>query len=168
MLRRLIRRIFSGETRAAAGILYAIANLRDSERMAREKGYTDAADRILGIRLDLEREFGSDPNMMTVAGRAWELACRQAQSAEDPVAHTDRGEFMYSQVELQRAGGALSVTLPQAMLKRHHLDAGDRLCVIDTADGILVTPYDPTFTKAMNIAGTGAKRYRDALRKLAE
>lgn len=75
---------------------------------------------------------------------------------------------MYKETKLQRAGGSSSVNLPKAMLERHHLDTGDRAFVVDTEDGILITPYDPTFAKAMEIAERGAKKYRNALRELAK
>ena len=75
---------------------------------------------------------------------------------------------MYKEVKLQRVGGSSSVNLPKAMLERHHLDAGDRAFVVDTEDGILITPYDPAFAQAMEIAKRGGKKYRNALRELAK
>jgi putative addiction module antidote len=75
---------------------------------------------------------------------------------------------MYKEIKLQRAGGSTSANLPKAMLERHHLDTGDRAFVVDTEDGILITPYDPTFARAMEIAERGAKKYRNALRELAK
>jgi antitoxin MazE len=75
---------------------------------------------------------------------------------------------MFKETKLQRAGGSSSVNLPKAMLERHHLDTGDRVFVIDTEDGILITPYDPAFAKAMEIAERGAKKYRTALHELAK
>ena len=75
---------------------------------------------------------------------------------------------MHKEVKLQKSGGSSAVNLPKAMLDRHHLEAGDRAFVIDTEDGILISPYDPTFAKAMEIAERGAKKYRNALRQLAK
>lgn len=75
---------------------------------------------------------------------------------------------MHKEIKLQRAGGSSAVNLPKAMLERHHLDTGDRAFVIDTEDGILITPYDPTFARAMEFAARGAKKYRSALRELAK
>ena len=60
------------------------------------------------------------------------------------------------------------MNLPKAMLERHHLDTGDRAFVVDTEEGILITPYDPAFAKAMQIAEKGAKKYRNALRELSK
>lgn len=75
---------------------------------------------------------------------------------------------MYREVRLQKAGGSSAVNVPKAMLERHHLDAGDRAYVVDTAEGILITPYDPTFAQAMEIAERGAKKYKNALHELAK
>lgn len=74
---------------------------------------------------------------------------------------------MFKEIRLQRSGGSTSATLPKAMLERHHLDSGDRAFVVDTEEGILITPYDPTFARAMEAAQRGVKRYRNALRELA-
>ena len=59
MLKRLMRLIRPTQTPDLARIIYVIASLHDSERLAREKGYNDTADRILAIVQDLDREFGS-------------------------------------------------------------------------------------------------------------
>ena len=75
---------------------------------------------------------------------------------------------MYREIKLQRAGGSSSTTLPKAMLERHNLNAGDRAFAVDTEHGILITPYDPTFARAMQIAERGAKKYRNALKELAK
>lgn len=75
---------------------------------------------------------------------------------------------MFKEIKLQRSGGSSSVNLPKAMLDRHHLDTGDSVYAVDTEEGILITPYDPNFAKAMEIAERGSKKYRNALRELAK
>jgi len=74
---------------------------------------------------------------------------------------------MYKEIKLQRSGGSSSVNLPKAMLDRHQLDTGETAYAVDTEDGILITPYDPNFAKAMEIAERGSKKYRNALRELS-
>jgi len=74
---------------------------------------------------------------------------------------------MFKKIKLQRSGGSSSVNLPKAMLDRHHLDTGETAFAVDTEDGILITPYDPNFARAMEIAERGSKKYRNALRELA-
>ena len=39
--------------------------------------------------------------------------------------------------------------------------------VVETEDGLLITPYDPAFAKAMSAYERGARKYRNALRELA-
>ena len=62
-------------------------------------------------------------------------------------------------------GGA---TLPKDLADRLHLDAGDQVFVVATEKGLLITPYDPTFDKAMEVYRRGAKKYKNALRELAK
>jgi hypothetical protein len=54
------------------------------------------------------------------------------------------------------------------MLERYRLTAGDRVHLVETEEGILITPFDPEFSEAMEIYAEGAKRYRNAMRELAK
>ena len=45
------------------------------------------------------------------------------------------------------------------MLERYHLEEGDTVHLIETEEGILITPFDPSFEEAMEIYEDGAKRY---------
>ena len=75
---------------------------------------------------------------------------------------------MVKEVTLRRVGGSVGTTLPKDMAERLHVAPGDRLLAVETDRGILLTPYDPAITDALAIAAKAAKRYRNALRKLAE
>ena len=57
---------------------------------------------------------------------------------------------------------------PKPLLERYHLAEGDTVHLIETEEGILITPFDPDFQKAMEIYAEGAKRYRNAMRELAK
>ena len=47
-------------------------------------------------------------------------------------------------------------TLPtKSMLDRFHLEAGDEVSVIETSDGLLITPFDPEFAAAMAVYERG-------------
>jgi putative addiction module antidote len=72
------------------------------------------------------------------------------------------------QVKLRQAGGSVSATLPKEMADRLHLQSGDQVYVIETEKGLLITPYDPVFEKALAVYERGSKKYRNALRELAE
>jgi putative addiction module antidote len=75
---------------------------------------------------------------------------------------------MLKQIRLRRAGGSVSATLPKEMVDRLNVAAGDELFAIETPEGILLTPYDETTARAVQLAREGARRYRGALRRLAE
>jgi putative addiction module antidote len=75
---------------------------------------------------------------------------------------------MTREVTLRQTGGSLSATLPKDMADRLHLEVGDRVLVVETERGILLTPYDPEAERALKVARKVAKRYRHALRELAK
>jgi putative addiction module antidote len=68
---------------------------------------------------------------------------------------------------LKKVGGSVATVLPKSMLERFHLEAGDDVFVVETDKGLLVTPFDPEFERAMEIYARLAKKYRNALRELA-
>ena len=71
-------------------------------------------------------------------------------------------------VKLRKMGGSIGATLPKDLAERLHLDVGDEVFVVATEKGLLITPYDPTFEKAMVAYRRGAKKYKNALRELAK
>lgn len=68
---------------------------------------------------------------------------------------------------LKKIGGSVATVLPKSMLDHLHLDAGDEVYVVETSDGLLITPFDPDFADAMTVYVRGAKKFRNALRRLA-
>lgn len=54
------------------------------------------------------------------------------------------------------------------MLERYRLAEEDRVHLVETDDGILITPYDPLFSEAMKIYAEGSKEYRNAMREIAK
>ena len=75
---------------------------------------------------------------------------------------------MTKELKLRQAGGSVSATLPKDMADRLHLEPGDRVWAIETASGILLTPYDPETERALEVAARAAKKYRNVLRQLAK
>ncbi|MCP9809586.1 hypothetical protein KBY58_09095 [Cyanobium sp. HWJ4-Hawea] len=53
------------------------------------------------------------------------------------------------------------------MARRFHLAPGDRIQAIETEQGILLTPFDPTVQEALALASDAARQYQNALRELA-
>lgn len=75
---------------------------------------------------------------------------------------------MIKEIKIRRSGGSLSTTLPKEIAEHFHLEEGDQAFVSVTPEGILISPYDPAFAKAMKIYERGARKYRDALKELAK
>jgi antitoxin MazE len=75
---------------------------------------------------------------------------------------------MVKEITLRQVGGSVGATLPKDMADRLHLGPGDRVLVVETERGILLTPYDPAIEQALAIAARAAKKYRNALRTLAQ
>jgi putative addiction module antidote len=74
---------------------------------------------------------------------------------------------MVKKVTVRQTGTSLSATIPKEMADRHHIAVGDEVFVIETDDGVLVTPYDPTTARALAAYDRVAKTYRGALRALS-
>ncbi len=75
---------------------------------------------------------------------------------------------MLRKVTLRQMGGSVGATLPEDILERLHVQAGDELFIVETEEGILLTPYDPEFSKAMAAYERTASKYRNALRELGK
>ena len=75
---------------------------------------------------------------------------------------------MFKKVTLRKAGGSVSTVLPKDMADRFMLDVGDTVIAVETEDGILISPYDPTTLTALEIARRASKSYRNALRELGK
>jgi len=71
-------------------------------------------------------------------------------------------------VTLRQVGGSIGATLPKDMADRLHIKAGDDVFAVETEQGILITPYDPTFDEAMAAYRRTASKYRNALRELSK
>ena len=75
---------------------------------------------------------------------------------------------MIKRIAMRRAGGSVTVTIPKDMAERNHMTAGEDGFAIETDQGVLLTAYDVTFEKAMQMYERGARLYRNALRELAK
>ncbi|MDA0334149.1 MAG: AbrB/MazE/SpoVT family DNA-binding domain-containing protein [bacterium] len=75
---------------------------------------------------------------------------------------------MTKSTTIRSIGNSAGATIPKAMLQRYQIAEGDRVHLVETEDGILITPYDPTFDEAMEIYQEGSRTYRNAMRALAK
>jgi len=75
---------------------------------------------------------------------------------------------MMRELTLRQVGGSIGATIPKDMAERLHLAVGDRVLAVETAHGILLTPYDPDIEAGLAVAAHAAKKFRNALRELAK
>lgn len=79
-----------------------------------------------------------------------------------------RGQLVGT-VEVKKIGNSSGVILPKELMARLNISTGDTFYATLTPEGgIRLTPYDPKFEKAMEVARRGMKIYRNALAELAK
>ena len=69
---------------------------------------------------------------------------------------------------VRKVGNSLGVTLPAQAARGLRVKEGDALYLTEAPDGFRLTPYDPEFTRTMEIAEGFMSRYKNALRDLAK
>jgi putative addiction module antidote len=71
-------------------------------------------------------------------------------------------------LKITSVGNSAGILLPKELLVKLRVDKGDVLHVIETENGIELTPYDPEFDMQMAVAEDIMREDRDILRKLAK
>jgi len=71
-------------------------------------------------------------------------------------------------VKLTTVGSSTGIVLPKEVLERLRVSKGDTLHLVETPNGVELTPYDPEFQKQMTIAEQVMRSDRNVLKKLAE
>jgi putative addiction module antidote len=71
-------------------------------------------------------------------------------------------------VKLTTVGNSTGIILPLELLERLRLKKGDVLHVLETPNGVELTPFDPEFVRQMDVAERVMRDDRDILRRLAE
>lgn len=75
---------------------------------------------------------------------------------------------MYKKVKVRKMGGSVGITLPREIAEKLKVAEGEEVYLVEAEGGILVTSGDPEFASAMEAYQRGARKYRNALRELAE
>jgi putative addiction module antidote len=65
-------------------------------------------------------------------------------------------------------GNSAGIILPKETLARLNVEKGDSICLSETPFGAHLTPYDDEFMRKLEASEHVMRKYRDALRKLAE
>ena len=71
-------------------------------------------------------------------------------------------------LKVTTVGNSVGVVLPKEVLAKLRVSKGDALYVLETPDGIELTPYRPDFAQQMDLAREVMHENRDVLRKLSE
>lgn len=73
------------------------------------------------------------------------------------------------ELKVRKFGNSLGVVLPKEVIQRLRAGEGERLFLIEAADGeYRLTPYDPEFEKKMAKADEIMARYRNTLHALSK
>ena len=75
---------------------------------------------------------------------------------------------MASTTKVISIGNSLGIILPKDVLSRLKVERGDTLYVSEVPAGLQISPHDEEFSLKMAAADRVVRRYRDALKKLAE
>jgi len=72
-------------------------------------------------------------------------------------------------IKFRQIGNSVGATFPQEYLKHMNVEAGDEVFIIKDAGGrIILSPCDPNFAATMDAYDRFEKRYRNALKELAD
>jgi putative addiction module antidote len=78
-------------------------------------------------------------------------------------------QFGSGTLQVRKIGNSIGFILPKETAARLALKEGDRLFVVEQpGGGFVLTPHDPDFERAMEIARRGMRRYHNALAELAK
>ena len=69
---------------------------------------------------------------------------------------------------VRRVGNSLGITLPKTIIDNYHLNAGDELHLLQTEDGLLLTPFNPKFAGWIRTYERTNKKYKNVLHALAK
>ena len=72
------------------------------------------------------------------------------------------------ELKITQIGNSLGVILPKELLSRLKVEKGDSLQVIQTKDGVELTPFDAELSEQLAVAERVMRENRDLLRKLAQ
>jgi putative addiction module antidote len=71
-------------------------------------------------------------------------------------------------VKITAIGNSMGIVLPKEALTKLRADKGDVLYLVDTPEGLTLTPYQQDFSAQLDAAEKVMKKYRDALHELAK
>ena len=71
-------------------------------------------------------------------------------------------------LKLTQIGNSVGVVLPKELLARLKLEKGDTLFVTEAANGVNLSPYDPTLEDELALGREFMREFRDTFHQLAK
>jgi putative addiction module antidote len=68
---------------------------------------------------------------------------------------------------VRKVGNSLGITLPKTLVVNLRLHEGEELNLVETAEGVLLTPYNPEFGKWVEAYEKTNRKYKNTLRALS-
>ncbi len=72
------------------------------------------------------------------------------------------------ELQVKQIGNSLGVILPKELLVQLHVGKGDKLFVVNSPDGVVLSSLDPAVSEQMERADSIVRRYRNTLNELAK
>jgi len=69
---------------------------------------------------------------------------------------------------VRRVGNSLGITLPKTIVENYHLNEGDELHLVETDEGVVLSPFNPKFVEWAKAYDRTNKRFRNTLKTLAK
>ncbi len=73
-----------------------------------------------------------------------------------------------SALKLTQIGNSVGVILPKEVLARLKVEKGDTLFLTEAANGVTLTPYDPSLEAQLKLGREFMREYRDTFHQLAK
>ena len=71
-------------------------------------------------------------------------------------------------LKLTQIGNSVGVILPKEVLARLKVEKGDTLFLTEAANGVTLTPYDPSLEEQLKLGREFMREYRDTFHQLAK
>lgn len=73
-----------------------------------------------------------------------------------------------SALKLTQIGNSVGLILPKEVLARLKLEKGDTVFLTEAANGVTLTPYDPSLEEQLKLGREFMREYRDTFHQLAK
>ena len=72
------------------------------------------------------------------------------------------------ELKLRKVGNSVALIVPKLVRDRMGVQEGDLVYLTETPDGYKISPYDPEFSRQMELARKIQAKHRDALHELSK